>query len=158
MVLSKEDRILIKNLNFFKGYCAKKLISEFPAKGCKKTTVNDFLKCLKETGSTTQKSGSGRPRTVQTVANISAVNDLVPSKEDTPQTHRTTSQIARESIHPSFICCTNNSRWVTSEMRQETPCTEADWGQLHHPFESREEAVEKNQGLRLSLSKIHWRC
>ena len=28
--------------------------------------------------------------------------------------------------HPSFICCTNNSRWVTSEMRQETPCTGAE--------------------------------
>ena len=51
--------------------------SEFPAKGWKKTTVNDFLKRLRETGSTTRKSGSGRPRTVQTVVNISAVNDLV---------------------------------------------------------------------------------
>ena len=63
-MLSKEDRILIKNLYYFKGYGAKRLISEFPAKGWKKTTVNDFIKRLKETGSTTQKSGSGRPRTV----------------------------------------------------------------------------------------------
>ena len=39
MVLSKEDRILIKNLYYFKGYGAKKLINEFPAKGWKKTTV-----------------------------------------------------------------------------------------------------------------------
>ena len=52
MVLSEEDRILIKNLYYFKGYGAKRLISEFPAKGWKKTTVNDFLKRLKETGST----------------------------------------------------------------------------------------------------------
>ena len=62
MVLSEEDRILIKNLYYFKGYGAKRLISEFPAQGWKKTTVkNDFLKRLKETGST-RKSGSGRPR------------------------------------------------------------------------------------------------
>ena len=40
MVLNEEDRILIKNLNYFKGYGAKRLISEFPAKGSKKTTVN----------------------------------------------------------------------------------------------------------------------
>ena len=44
MVLSEEDRILIKNLYYFKGYSAKRLISEFPTKGWKKTTVNEFLK------------------------------------------------------------------------------------------------------------------
>ena len=33
MVLGEEDRILIKNLYYFKGYRAKRLISEFPAKG-----------------------------------------------------------------------------------------------------------------------------
>ena len=32
MVLSEEDRILITNLYYFKGYGAKGLISEFPAK------------------------------------------------------------------------------------------------------------------------------
>ena len=85
MVLNKEDRILIKNLYYFKGYGAKRLISEFPTKGWKKTTVNDFLKCLKETGSTKQKLSS--ERTVRTVVNISAVNDLVLSQEDAPQTH-----------------------------------------------------------------------
>lgn len=104
MVLSEEDRILIKNLYYFKGYGAKRLISEFPAKDWKKTTVNDFLKRLKETGSITRKSGSGRPRTVRTAANISAVNDLVLSQEDAPQTHRTTRQIARETgIHRSSV-------------------------------------------------------
>ena len=82
------------------GYGAKRLISEFPIKGWKKTTVNDFLKRLKESGSTTRKSGSGRPRIVRTVANISALNDLVLSQDDAPQTHRTTLQIARETgIH-----------------------------------------------------------
>ena len=42
---------MIKNLYYFKGYGAKRLISEFPTTGWKKTTVNDFLKHLKETGS-----------------------------------------------------------------------------------------------------------
>ena len=53
MVLSEEDGTLIKKLYYFQGYGAKRLISEFPAKSWKKTTVNDFLKCFKETGSTT---------------------------------------------------------------------------------------------------------
>ena len=141
-MLSAEDRILIKNLYYFKVYGAKRLISELSAKGWKKTTVNDFLKRLKETGLTTRKSGSGRSRTVRTVTNISAVNDLVLSQEDAPQTHRTTRQIARETgIHRSSVV-----RIIRDELRlkcvKETPCTEADRGQLHHPFESREEAVE----------------
>ena len=61
MVLSEEDRILIKNLYYFKGYGSKRLISEFPAKGWKKNTVNNFIKRLIETGSTTRKSdGEGQ--------------------------------------------------------------------------------------------------
>ena len=39
MVLSEEDSILIKHLYYFKDYGAKRQISEFPAKGWKKTTV-----------------------------------------------------------------------------------------------------------------------
>ena len=104
MVLSEEHHILIRNLYYFKGYGAKRLISKFPAKGWKKTTVNDFLKRLKETGSTTRKSGSGRPRRVGTMVDISTVNDFVLSQEDAPQTHRTTRQIARETgIHRSSV-------------------------------------------------------
>ena len=53
-MLSEEDHILIKNLYYFKSYGAKKLISEFPAKGWKKTAVIDFLKRLKETASPTR--------------------------------------------------------------------------------------------------------
>ena len=90
MVLSEEDLISIKNVYYFKGYGAKRLISDFSAKGWKKPSVNDFLKRLKETGLTTRKSGRGRSRTVRTVVNISAVNDLVLSQEDASQTHRTT--------------------------------------------------------------------
>ena len=75
-----------------------------PTNGWKKTAVNDFLKRLKETGSTTCKSGCGRPRTARTVANISAVNELVLSQEGAPQSHRTTRQIAREmGIHHSSV-------------------------------------------------------
>lgn len=44
MGLSEEDRILIKNLYFYKGYGAVRLINEFPAKGWKKSTLNDFIK------------------------------------------------------------------------------------------------------------------
>ena len=132
MVLG-EDHILITNLYYFKGYGAKRLISEFPAKGWKKTTVNDFLKRLKETGSTTRKtrkSGSGRSRTVRTVANINAVNDLVLSQEDAPQTHRTTWQIAREMgiYHSSVVRVIRDElRLKCVKKRHAQELTEANW-------------------------------
>jgi len=43
--------------------------------------LNDFIKRLKKTGSTTSESGSGRPRTAQTTANIDVVDELVLSQE-----------------------------------------------------------------------------
>ena len=90
MALSEEDRILIKNLYNLKGYGAKRLMKEFPTKGWKKTTLNDFLKRLKDTGSIARRDGSGRPRTSCTEENIEVVNELVLSQENAPQTHRTT--------------------------------------------------------------------
>jgi len=63
--------------------------------------LNNFIKRLKQTGSITSKSGNGRPRTAQTTANIDAVDKLVLSQEDAPETHSTVRQIARETrIHP----------------------------------------------------------
>ena len=97
MGLSYEDRILIKNLYYCKGYGAVRLINEFPTKGWKRNTINDFIKHLKQTGSIARKPDSGRPKTVRTAANIDAVNDLVLSQEDKPQTHCTVRQIARET-------------------------------------------------------------
>lgn len=104
MVLSEEDRIFIKNLYLLKGYGAKRLIKEFPTKGWKKTTLNDFLKRLKETGSIYRRARSGRPRTARTDENIDAVNELVLSQEGAPQTHHTVRQIARRTgIHRSSV-------------------------------------------------------
>jgi len=77
MCLSIEDRMLVKNLYFAKGYGAVRLINEFAAKGWKKNTLNDFVKRLKQTGSITRKSGSDRPRTARTATNVDAVDELV---------------------------------------------------------------------------------
>jgi len=62
MGLNVEDKIFIKNLEYFaKRYGAVRLINEFPAKGWKKITLSEFVECLKQTGSITRKSGSGKP-------------------------------------------------------------------------------------------------
>ena len=84
MGLTEEDRYLIKNLYFHKGYGASRLIKEFPGKNWKKSTLNDFIKLMKDTGSIKRKSGSGRPKTTRTEANIDAVGELVLSQENAP--------------------------------------------------------------------------
>ena len=103
MVLTKEDQILIKNLFLLKGYGAKRLIKAFPTKNWKMTTLNDFLKWLRDTGSAERQAGSGRPRTARTDENINTVDEIVLSQEDTPQSHHTR-LIARETgIHHSSV-------------------------------------------------------
>jgi len=94
-VLTKEDRILISELNTLKGFGAKKLINEFLSKGWKVSTVSNFLDKLKKTGTIERRPGSGRPRTVRTESNVNAVDELVLSQEDAPQTHHTSHQISR---------------------------------------------------------------
>ena len=104
MGLSFEDRIFIKNLYQLKGYGARRLIKEFPTKSWKKSTLNDYLKHLRETGTTCRKEGSGRPKSVRTAEAIAEVGDLVQSQEGAPQPHCTAHQIARKTgIHRSTV-------------------------------------------------------
>ena len=96
MVISREDRMLIKVLRQEKGYGSKKLLAEFPNKAWSQTSLKRLLRKVDASGSTDRKQGSGRKRTTRTAANIAAVEDLAMSQENAPGTHRTTRQIARE--------------------------------------------------------------
>jgi len=48
------------------------------------------------TGTIECTAGSGRPQSVRTADNIAAVEELVQSQEDKPQTHLSTRQISKE--------------------------------------------------------------
>jgi len=61
-MITKEDRILIKNLLESKNYGAKRLISEFPKKKWSRRGSQDFLRRLRMTGSIERAHRSGRPR------------------------------------------------------------------------------------------------
>lgn len=104
MVISKEDVILIKNLWKTRGYGARALLKQFPEKNWKRGGLNSLLKKLRDTGTTDRKPGSGRPRASRTKENIDAVEELVLSQEDAPQSHRSTRQISQETgIHHSTV-------------------------------------------------------
>ena len=82
-------------------------------------------------GSVDRVAGSGRPRTARTAGHIAMVEDMVLSQEDTPCTHRTVRQIARESgIHRSSVhrivkkelqlkCLKTNAKELTAANRRE---------------------------------------
>jgi len=75
-MINKEDKILIENLWESKGYGARRLIREFPNKNWKRGGIKDLflLRKLQETGLLNHCMGSGRPRTLCSCNNISAVS------------------------------------------------------------------------------------
>lgn len=97
MAFSEEDKHVIKSLRQNLNYTAKRLLKEFPAKGWTLGGLNALIAKIDRTGSAQRQPGSGRPRNVRTAANIEAVETLVLSQEDMPQTHRSQRQISRET-------------------------------------------------------------
>jgi len=90
---------------YLKGYIAKRLTDEFSEKSWTKRGVNKLLKKLRHTGTVDMRPSAGRPRSAPTEENVEAVNDLVLSQEDKPQTHRTVCEMSWETgIHR----CTQN--------------------------------------------------
>jgi len=69
MPFSVEDRILMKNLYFLKGYTATKLNEEFPSKGWVRYSLYRLLKRVKDTGTADRRAGIGRPRSARTDEN-----------------------------------------------------------------------------------------
>jgi len=110
MKIADEDAILIKNLYMSKGWGARKLLNEFPDKGCKLGSINFLLKKIRKTGTVNKEPGSDRPRSARTDDNIETVDDLVLSQEDKPKTHLSTRQISRatgiyrSSVHRIIHC------------------------------------------------------
>jgi hypothetical protein len=94
MGLTQEDRILIKALRLEKGYGAKKMMKEFPARKWSRSALNRLIATIDSTGSAERKQ---RICTSRSRDNIAAVEELVLSQEDQPSTHRSTRQIARET-------------------------------------------------------------
>jgi len=77
MVLSNEDKILIKTLHL-KAYTAKRLADEFPKKSWTKCGVNKLFKKLQDTVTVDRWPGSGRPRSARTEENASLLRQKLP--------------------------------------------------------------------------------
>ncbi|CAG0901689.1 unnamed protein product, partial [Darwinula stevensoni] len=95
--LTDSDKCIIQALREEKGYSLNKILQEYPSRQWKKSTVIDFLKKLRGTGSGKRRPGSGRPKTVRTDENVQAVEDLILSQEGRPGTSMSVRQVAKET-------------------------------------------------------------
>lgn len=100
MGFTADDRILIKEMRICKGYGAKRLLKEFPAKPWSLAAVKCLLAKIDATGCVGRKIGSGRPFSSCTVEKCSVVSDLVMSQESQPGTHRSQREISTETGIP----------------------------------------------------------
>ena len=94
-MLTTEDKELIQNLYLLKGYGAHRLLAEFPTKNWTLGGLDYLLKKLRQTRTTDRKKGGGRQKSTRTEENVSAVEKLILSQENKPQTHSKTRQITR---------------------------------------------------------------
>ena len=95
MVISDQDKILIKNLYQLKKCNARQLRTEFPDKGWTKSSINRLLKKFRDIDTVDRCKGSGIPRSARTDENIDQVNDMVLSQEDQHRTHSTVREISQ---------------------------------------------------------------
>src|SRR3954469_1850590 len=91
-----DDKMHIQTLHE-QGYGAKRIKKAYPHKQWPLSIIKLIYQRIEERGSATdRKVGSGRPKSVRTATNIAAVEELICSQENQPETSRSTRQIARE--------------------------------------------------------------
>lgn len=67
------------------------------AEKVEKSTLNDLIRKIDQTGSADRVSGSGRPRSARTQQNIHVVEELICSQEGQPGTSKSPREIARQT-------------------------------------------------------------
>ena len=105
MVLTEKQKAVIENDFVEKGWNTHRIWPEHPSFNCSRMSVHNFIKKIKETGSTERRKGSGCPVTATTEEIAGIVEDLICSQEDEPGTHNSIRKIApqvsigRSSVH-----------------------------------------------------------
>ena len=97
MVFSDDDKAVIKNHYFEKGWSAYRICKEHPTKKWYKGSVQRLINQLKENGTMKRRPGSGRPRFAITPENEEIVEQLICSQEESPRTHMSPWEIERHT-------------------------------------------------------------
>ena len=98
MVFSEEDKHMKKSLRENKQYSAHRFLTEFSNINSKCNGLDYMLKKIDTHALVKRLSGSGYHHTACTADNFDIVEQLVISRENQPQTHRTILSINFNSI------------------------------------------------------------
>ena len=79
-----------------KGWGARRILKEFPARNWNLSSVSYQIKKIKDTGWTSRRQGSGRPRTAVNDDNKAHVEEMIVSQEDQPGTHKSQREISSD--------------------------------------------------------------
>ena len=88
--------LLLKLAIWKKDGGARRILKEFPGRNWNLSSLSYQIKKIKDTGSTSRKQGSGRPRTAVNDDNKAYVEEMVVSQEDQPGTHKSQREISRD--------------------------------------------------------------
>jgi len=93
MAFNDEYKILVKNLCLLNRYKAMKLMNKYPNKWWIKIGIKRLPIKFGDTGAVSRLEHSGGPWCAHTEENVNLVNNLVVSRDNMPQTHRTVREI-----------------------------------------------------------------
>jgi len=74
---------------------ARKMMSEFPGRNWKLSSLSKLIKKIDEPSILDRKVGSGRPLTVRTADSIAIVGEMICSQKDKLGTHKSPIEILR---------------------------------------------------------------
>jgi len=133
MPFSNEGYALIQNLQQYKEYGSRRLLTDFAEIKWTKGAFNSFWKRFRKQKAPTESTGVADQSTsvLKRTWPLTTVDKLVQSQEDQPQTHRSTRQVSREtgltlSSVVRIICCDLGANFL--RVRKVAVCT--NWFQL----------------------------
>lgn len=155
MVISKEDKVIIKNDYEEKQWNAYTIWLNHPSKHWDRVSVWRVVKKLEETGTIERRKGSGRPVTATTEENQAVVEELICSQEDEEGTHEPPRKIAEQiQVSRSSVKRMINRRKVNQFKRMSEP--QRDEGALKRRTNRAEELVERFEKNSRSVEKLVW--
>ena len=122
MVLSYEDKIVIKN-DFDEFHLnAYQICKKHNSKGWDYSSVNRLIKKYKKTGSIDRVKGSGRPKSATTEENCELVEELICSQEEEPHSHQAPRKIEETTgISRSAVRRIIKTKGINQFKRMKTP-------------------------------------
>ena len=96
--------LLLKLVIWKKDGGARRILKKITGRNWNLSFVSYQIKKIKDTGSTSRKQGSGRPRTAVNDDNKAYVEEMIVSQEDQPGTHKSQREISR-ALNVSRTSC-----------------------------------------------------